>query len=90
MRWLRRFLYSDDPIVRVAAGLLEPEAEMWREILQDEGILSVKKVDDVAAGDAATGTNVAIVVKRSDLERARELLAPLAERGQLVGEANDQ
>ena len=25
MDWLRRFLYSDDPMVRVAGGLLEPE-----------------------------------------------------------------
>ena len=23
--WLRRFFYSDDPIVRVTGGLLEPE-----------------------------------------------------------------
>ena len=25
MDWLRRFFYSDDPIVRVTGGLLEPE-----------------------------------------------------------------
>ena len=81
MRWLRRFLYSDDPIVKLVDGLLEPEAEMWREILAKEGIPSFKKLDDVAAADVAAGTNVAIFVRQSDLERAQEILAPLLERG---------
>ncbi len=86
-KWLHRFFYSNDEIVRVAAGLLEPEAEMWLEILANEGIPSFKKLDVVAAADGlATGTNTAIFVKQSDLERAREVLAPLAERGQLASD----
>lgn len=87
MRWLRRFFYSDDEIVPVAAGLLEPEAEMWLEILANERIPSFKKLDVVAASDGlATGTNVGIFVRQSDLARAREVLAPLAERGKLVAD----
>lgn len=86
MRWLRGFFYSDDPIVKVASGLLEPEAEMWRDILQQEGVPAFAKVmDPVARSEgSATGTNTALFVKRSDLERAREILAALSKRGQLV------
>ena len=84
-KWLHKFFYSDDEvaIVRAAAGLLEPEAEMWREILANEGVRSFTKVlDPVARSEGrATGTNVAIFVKQSDLERAREVLGPLLERG---------
>jgi len=78
-KWLHKFFYSDDEIVRVAAGLLEPEAEMWREILANEGVRSFTKVlDPVARSEGrATGTNVGIFVKQSDLERAREILASL-------------
>lgn len=88
MRWLRGFLYSDDPIVKVATGLLEPEAEMWRDILQQEGVPAFAKVmDPVARSEGiATGTNTALFVRRSDLERARELLEPLSKRGLLVEE----
>jgi hypothetical protein len=88
MRWLRKFLYSDDPIVKVATGLLEPEAEMWRDILDQEGIPAYAKVmDPVARSEGvATGTNTALFVRQSDVERARELLEPLSGRGQLVEE----
>ena len=88
MRWLRRFFYSDDPIVKVASGLLEPEAEMWRDILQQEGVPAFAKVmDPVARSEgSATGTNTALFVKESDLERAREILSALSKRGQLVEE----
>ena len=83
MRWLRRFFYSDDPIVKAVTGLLEPEAEMWRDMLEQEGIPSfTKTLDPIAISEGrATGTNVAIFVKQSDLERAEEVLAPLRERG---------
>ena len=33
MDWLRRFFYSDGPIVRVTGGLLEPERA--RELLEN-------------------------------------------------------
>jgi hypothetical protein len=83
MRWLRGWLYSDDEIVRVATGLMEPEAEMWREVLEQAGIRSfTKTLDAVAISEGrATGTNVAIFVKQSDLARAEEVLAMLKERG---------
>ena len=79
MDWLRRFFYSDDPIVKVVGGLLEPEAKMWREMLENEGVPAHTKIlDAVALSDgAAMGTNTAIFVKQSDLEAARDLLAPL-------------
>lgn len=75
--WLRRFLYSEDEIVLAARGMLEPEAELWRDMLADEGIPAHTKVmDAVALSDGhATGTDCALYVKQSDLTRARELLA---------------
>ena len=81
MRWLRSFFYSDDPIVKVATGLLEPEAEMWREILEQEGVPAFSKImDPVASSEGrATSTNTALFVKQSDLERAREVLGSLLE-----------
>ena len=83
MRWLRRFFYSDDPIVKVIGGLLEPEAKMWREMLENEGVPAHTKImDPVALSDGgALGTTTAIFVKQSDLDRAREVLAPLLEDG---------
>ena len=78
LRWLHKFFYSDDEIVRLAAGLLEPEAEMWREILSNEGVQSFTKIlDPISLSDGrATGLNVGIFVKHSDLERAKEILGP--------------
>ena len=72
-KWLHKFFYSDDEIVRLAAGLLEPEAEMWREILANEGVRSFTKIlDPISLSDGgATGLNVGIFVKQSDLEQAQ-------------------
>ena len=83
MRWLRRFFYSDDPIVRLATGLLEPEAEMWQELLAKNGIRAMVRNMDVlsVAYGASPSNNFDMWVKQSDLERAREILAPLLERG---------
>ncbi len=81
MRWLRKFLYSDDPMVRVAAALGEPEAEMWRELLSNNGVPAATKNTDslsVAYG-ASPGNSFDLFVKQSDLELAREVLAPLLE-----------
>lgn len=82
MRWLHRFLYSDDPDVKIAGGLLEPEAEMWREILENEGVRAFTKIlDAISLSDGrATSMNTAIFVKQSDLERAREVLGPMLNR----------
>lgn len=84
MRWLRRFFYSDDPVVKVAAGLSEPEAGMLRELLESNGIAAaVKNVSYLSAYGAAGTNSHGMWVKRSDLERARELLAPLLRADQL-------
>jgi hypothetical protein len=78
MRWLRRFFYSDDPLVRLVGSLSEPEAEMWRELLVNEGIPAMVK--NISALSVAYGASPAnsfdLFVRESDLERAQELLAP--------------
>jgi hypothetical protein len=87
--WLRRFLHSDNPEVRVAAGLIEPEAHMWRELLVNNGIPAyVKNVGGGALYEVwrpTTGRpDFDLIVRRTDLERAREILEPLLEPAQLV------
>ena len=79
MRWLRRWLYSDDPDVKVADGLSEPEAKMWQELLAKNGIRAMVRNMDVlsVAYGASPSNNFDMWVKQSDLERARETLAPL-------------
>jgi hypothetical protein len=80
IRWLRRFFYSEDPIVKLVDGLLEPEAQMWREVLENSNIKAVTRSDSLAVSQGgATGTNTGIFVKESDLLRARDVLAPLLE-----------
>ena len=49
MRWLRRFFSSDDPIVKLTAALIEPEAEMWRGLLANNGIVAMVKYVGVGA-----------------------------------------
>jgi hypothetical protein len=55
---------------------------MWREILANEGVRSFTKALDALARSEgrATGMNVAIFVRQSDLERAKEVLEPLLRR----------
>ena len=43
MDWLRRFFYSDDPEVKVAAALSELEAKMWQEMLANNQIPAAVK-----------------------------------------------
>lgn len=91
MRWLRRAFYSDNQIVKVAAGLDEPEAEMWRELLQNNGIPAmVKNMGGGLSyewGRAATfAKDYDLFVKRSDVERTREILTPLVSRERLATE----
>lgn len=84
MRWLRRFFYSDDPIVKVAAAMNKPEAEMWREMLENDGIPSMVK--NITGGYLYEYGNATLMrpdfdlfVKQSDLERAREALGRMLE-----------
>jgi len=84
--WLRRFLYSGDPIVKVAAGFSEPEALMYKELLENNRIPAMVKntrFESVAYG-WSIGNECDLFVRRSDLARARELLGPLVRDSQLV------
>lgn len=78
MRWLRRFFYSEDPTVTVVGGLTEQEAEMRRELLERNGIAAMtKNMSNLAylGAPLPAGNEFDLFVKRSDLERAHELLA---------------
>lgn len=79
MRWLKRFLSSDDPIVRLIAAMTEPEAQMRRELLESEGVPAMVK--DRGGGLHAVGGSVPfgfdLFVKQSDTERAAKIIGPL-------------
>ena len=82
MRWLRTFFYSDDPVVRVAAAISEAEAQLLRDVLQDSEIPAFTKNMSfltITHGAGSIGNDYDLFVKQSDLERAREVLAPLVE-----------
>lgn len=70
---------SDDAseLVRLTIAPSEPEAEMLRGLLATEGIESILRPTDVAAGAldgwAAAGSRE-ILVRAGDLERAQELI----------------
>ena len=82
MRWLRGWLYCDDPIVKLPAALSEPEARMWQELLDNNGIRAMaKSASALSAYQVAPMSNdFDLLVKQSDLERAEEILAPLLNR----------
>ncbi len=82
MRWLRRFLARGDPLVKLAAALREAEAQMSRDILEDNGIPAMVKNMNfltVTHETGSFGNDHDQFVKQSDLERARELLSPQLE-----------
>lgn len=87
MRWLRKFLYSDDPTVKVAAALSEPEAEFARDVLAAEDIRVVAKNMNFlsAAYIGGFGNDYALWVRRSDAAQARELLLDVVGEERLVG-----
>lgn len=72
---------ADGSIVRLTIVGSEPEADLLCELLRSEGIGCMHRVTDVGAGAldgvAATGSRE-VLVRRPDLERARELLEPAA------------
>jgi hypothetical protein len=67
----------DDELVRLTIAGSEPEAEMIRGLLATDGIDSMQRPTDFAAGSldgwAAGGTRE-ILVRAADLDAARELL----------------
>ena len=78
MRWLREFFSSGDPIVKLAGALSETEAQMLRDILQDNGVPAMVKNMNfltVAHEAGSLGNDYDLFVRQSDLERARELLS---------------
>ena len=92
--WLRRFFYSDDPVVKVAAGFSEPEAEMWRELLRNNGIPAMSKnmtgwAYNWGAQSLPFERNYDLFVKQSDVERAREVLEEVLEPAQLEEEEEE-
>ena len=79
MRWLRGFFREQDPLVRVVAGVSEPEAFMWRELLENNGIPAMAKnmsALSVTYALPSPFSDYDLYVKQSDLERAQEVLAP--------------
>ena len=79
MRWLQRLLQSDDPIVKLIGGIGEHEAEMYRELLENDGVPAMAKNMTGASVTQATGigNDYDLFVKQSDLERARAILTPM-------------
>ncbi len=67
-----------DELVRLTIVAGEPGAEMLRGLLRTDGVESMHRPTDFAAGAFdgwATGGAREILVRAADLERARELLA---------------
>ena len=83
MRWLRSFFSgSDDPIVVLVGGLSRTQAEMWRELLKNDGVPSMVKNMGSGLSYHYGGMDTFtrdwdLFVKQSDLELARELLPSL-------------
>jgi hypothetical protein len=83
--WLRRFFYSDDEVVKFADGLSEFDAGQFQEILANGGVVAMKKnmsalYDRYWRPMLFFSNHFALFVKRSDVERARELLGPMINR----------
>ena len=94
MRWLHRFFYSDDPIVKVAGGFSEFDAGICEELLNKGGILCMKKNMDALSGRywrpmLPSANNFTLWVKRSDLNGARKLLVLPLRPAQLVALGQD-
>ncbi len=79
MRWLQSIFRSEDPIIKLVAALSEPEAQMRRELLENNGVPAMVK--DRGGGLHAIGGGVPfgydLFVKKSDAERAAEILGSL-------------
>ena len=79
MRWLKRFFTSDDPIVKLIAALTEPEALMRRELLDHQGVPAMVKNTGALQSHLQLpfSQDFDLYVKKSDAERAVEILGPL-------------
>ncbi len=79
MRWLKQFLSSDDPTVRLIAAMTEPEAQMRKELLEHRGVAAMVKNTGVLQSHLQLpfSQDYDLYVKRSDSELAEEVLGPL-------------
>ena len=87
MRWLRRFFYSDDPDVKFVDGLTELEAASFEELLANNGVVAMRKnmealYDRLWRPVLPLGNHFALFLKRSDVERARDILGPMLQSQQ--------
>ena len=72
---IARFFHSDNPVIKVASGLTEPEAEMHRELLADNDITAmVKNMSSLAHHRLPMSNSFDLFVQQSDLERTHEVL----------------
>ncbi len=80
MNWLRKLFHDPDPIEVLLPALHEPEAEMYQEMLASSGIpAAIRNRSSLAAYRLSVGPTFDLLVKRSDLEGARQVLAPMVE-----------
>jgi hypothetical protein len=72
---------STEPLVHIATAPNEPIAQMWQEILEEEGIHSILKGAELtAAMYVPSGLfQCKIYVLASDAEKAKNLLTPFVE-----------
>ncbi|OGO50579.1 MAG: hypothetical protein A2148_04850 [Chloroflexi bacterium RBG_16_68_14] len=95
MRWLRRFFYSDDEVVKLADGLSEFDAGIAEELLANEGIIAMKKnmeavYDRYWRPMLPSADNFALFVKQSDVKRAIEVLELALDPRQLRRRARER
>ncbi len=88
-KWLHSFFYSDDEVVKLAAGLGEPEAEMMRGLLESNGIAAMIKNMNFLSVDwgrplMPAANNFDLFVKQSDVESALDIIGPTLEDAQLA------
>jgi L-rhamnose isomerase len=79
MQWLKRFLSTDDPIVKLLAAMTEPEAQMRKELLEHGGVAAMVKNTGVLQSHLQLpfSQDYDLYVKRSDSEIAEEILGAL-------------
>lgn len=91
-KWLHKFFYSDDEIVKLVDGLSELESEQCADALREDGIIAMRK--DMSALAAyrrvwpiVQPDSYALFVKHSEVDRAVSVLSPLLGHGKLAQEA---
>jgi hypothetical protein len=91
-KWLHKFFYSDDEIIKLADGVSETEAELARELLVNNGVPAMIRNMDFLSVDGGrmampAANNFALYVKQSDVQSAIDILGPLLGQGKLSQEA---